>query len=286
MSEMYVNGSHRRSIRVKSIISFIMALFISLGVCLCLVSIVIRSGLLNEANIKKSINESTYYEDKAEILNDALKKRAAAAGLPESVVDGVITGRMVTLHVNKIINDGIHGKVTAPDTTELEEQLNNNIKVYLGNADIEINGDVTASIETFTSEVKTEYATQMTFNFINMFKQYHDKYIDITKMLIFVGIAVSIICTIITVMLHKRKYRGLRYAGYGVLAGSILSGIVSFIIRGKIINSVPSDYTSYNSVIRSYIMYSFDQGKYMCLTGILFFCLIAVAIYYLRREAI
>lgn len=285
-SSHHSHSSSRAAVRYKNIISFIMAVFIGLGLCMSLVCFVMKGGLLNNTTLKQSLNESNYYSDKADRLEEALKKRVKEAGLPETIAEDVITDRMVTIHANKIINEGVNGKVTKLDTSEMETKLREGIEAYVKMKNIEMNDDMTNSIDILLKETTSEYATQMTFNFVNVFNIFSEKYIGTINILIIVGIAVCVICTIVLLVIHRRKYRGLRYSAYGVLAGSILSGVVSLLMRSSIMKAVPSGSEAYYEVIRTYISNSFGQAVYICLAGIFIFCLFTAVTGYLRKEAI
>lgn len=276
----------RHKIKLKNLVSYIMAVFIALSICLCFISVILKGGLFNDTTLKKCLNESTYYEEKSKLLNSRLKDRVNAAGLPDSVANDVITDRMVTLHANKIINDGIAGKHSTPDTSALEEKLSLNISQYLKDNNIEENKQLKDAENVLIKEVSGEYATQMTFNFVNIFRMYNDKYLNAINIIIIVSVIICVICTMISVLIHRRKYRGLRYSGYGILAGSVLSGIVSLLIKGKILSVIPPEGATYYNVIQSYIKQSFNQNIYICLAGVLIFCLITITNGYLKKEAI
>lgn len=275
---------HRKKSKVIIFLSGIISLFIALCMAFILLSVLLKGGLLNEKLFRQTLSESTYFDNKIDEVRQSVSHKLSLAGLPDEISEDVITGTAITIDANKKIKYG------RPDDTDGMSQfgdtLRENIYEYLDETGVTVTDDVKKSVELIVTEIAKDYDTHMTFLFARLYNEFHEKYDHIFDIVIYVSIAVLILCSVAAVLLHSRKYRGLRYVGYGILAGSVVTETVSVIMKFNLKGMMPDNKTEYYNFINTFIDKSFSQGIYMCLAGMLLFSLVALTTYYLKKQAI
>lgn len=278
--------SKRTNRKVKTILSYILSFFISLSLTICLLTFLLKGGLLNDTLLRRTINESTYNDEKLELLIESLGFRLEEVGLPSEMAKDVVRSQMVNIATNKLIQNALEGSEMSVDTQELEEGLRSNIATYMKDKGIESTEEITVMIDRISSEASQSYATQMLLPALGLYYDFVKKYDSIVSTVLYINLCIFLLCSIVVVFIHRKKYRGLRYVSYGVLASAIMTFVMSVLMEGQMLRVMPSDNQTYYRMFRSYITESFRQGIYMGLSGILIFCLLILLTKYLRKEAI
>ncbi len=275
---------HRKKNKCIMILSGIISLFIALCMSLLLLSVLLKGGLLNEKLFRQTLSESTYFDNKIDEVMQSVSDKLSLAGLPEEISEEVITRTAITINADKKIKNGNTEKYDG--MSQFGDKLTANIYDYLGETGVVVTDEVKKSVELIVTEIAKAYDTNMTFLFAKLYNEFHDKYNHIFEMVIYVSAAVLIICSLMAVFMHSRKYRGLRYVGYGILAGSAVTEAVSVLLKLNLKGMLPDNKTEYYNFVSKFIDKSFSQGIFMCLAGILLFSLVSLATYYMRKQAI
>ena len=285
---MSKGSSHRKKNKRVIILSGMISLFITLCMTFILLSVLLKGGLFNEKMFRQTLSVSKYYENKIEDVRESVREKLVLAGLPEDMSDDVITITAITIDANKKIKSG-RNDIThelSDSTKQFGDMLRENIYEYFGETGVPITDEIKKSVELIVTEIVKDYNTHMTLLFARMYNDFHDKYAHIFDIVICVSAAVLIICSVVAVLLHSRKYRGLRYVGYGILAGLIVTEIIALIMEMKLRNMLPDNKTEYYKFVNTFIDKSFSQGIYMCFAGVLLFSLVSLMTYYLKKQVI
>lgn len=275
---------YRKKSKIIMILSGIISLFIAVCMVFILLSVLLKGGLLNEKLFRQTLSESTYYDNKINEIRQSVTEKLEQAGLPGEISDDVITSTIITLDVNKKLKNS--ESVVSDGMSKFGDVLKEKIYEYLEDTGIPVTAHVEKSVDMIVTEIARDYDTHMKFMFAKLYNQFSDKYADIFNIVIYVSAAVLIICSVVAVLLHSRKYRGLRYVGYGILAGSLVTEAISVIMKSNLKEMIPDKETEYYNVINTFIDKSFSQGIYMCLAGMLLFSLVSLMTYYLKKQVI
>ena len=111
------------------------------------------------------------------------------------------------------------------------------------------------------------------------------KYDSIIKSFTIGSIAVIIICTALLLLLHRRKYRAVRFCTYGVLAGSVVTACISLLAKKALIGVISGEGAYYN-VMRMYISDAFMQGMYVAIGDIMMCGILIFITYVMKRKVI
>lgn len=269
--------------RIIITLSGMLSAMISLCVALILVCALFKGGLFSEQLFRQTLSESSYYDNKIENIKNSVNARLSEAGLPNQITDSVLSNTVITVDVNKIIS----GKnSTATDISEFENQLNDDIIEYLQEENVPVTDNIKMAVSRLADEIAKSYDTQMTMSFARLYREFREKYSLGLDIAMYVSIVMVLVCIIILICIHSKRYRGLRYVGYGILAGSIVSEIFSIIMKNVVIASIPDKGTEYYDVMIKFAGKSFELGIYMSLAGIFAFCLVVMVTTYFKKRGI
>jgi len=266
--------------RRRRILSIIISFFISLSVTLILASILLKGGLFNQQLFKQTLAESEFYDSKLEDIKSNINDILASAGFPTEISEDVITRTLITMEVNKVMRG------EESDSTDFSEVMNERIMEHFSENNIPISESMTQAIDVMVSDMVKVYETHMTMLFAKMYNEFCNKYVGIINIVLYVSIALLIICAVLLMILNTRVYRGMRYVGYGILAGSVMTEVISLLAKKSLVNMVEGNNTEYYKVIIEFINKGFSQGIYMCLGGVMVFCMVLLLTSYLKKQVI
>ena len=198
----------RKYYRGKGIVSFLIALIVAMSTAIMLLAITVNLGICDVDILKRSINAASYYDGLYEKVNNQLKEQLKEADIPDSIAEGVVDWRRIVLDVDAYIEQTLNNNDASVDTSEFENALSSNIAAYFSDKGVEGGQDLADSTEKIAS---ARYASLVRFEYVKYFKAYSEKYKEAVKSIVPVCGAVIIICLIMLLILHRKKYRGIRY---------------------------------------------------------------------------
>lgn len=272
--------------RYKNIISYVLSVFVALSLLAVFWGVTIKTGLFNTDIVKDSLGLSGYYEYKAETINGNLKNMLSDAGIGEEAAEDVITNRMVLIDTNNYISGEIEGKAKDYNTDELEASLTANIRSYFEEQGITADAELNEYINRFVSAAAADYSSNIAFPFISYYLKSVDSYRSAVNWLIIIPVPIILLCFVLLILMHRMKYRGIRYFGYGVCAASLLEVITSMIMKKNFMGIVAGHEGVYSDFIKKYISDAMGQGIYSALAGFILFGIIIIVTYYCRKKAI
>lgn len=272
--------------RYKNIISYVLSVFVALSLLAVFWGVTIKTGLFNTDIVKDSLGLSGYYEYKAETINGNLKNMLSDAGIGEEAAEDVITNRMVLIDTNNYISGEIEGKAKDYNTDELEASLTANIRSYFEEQGITADAELNEYINMFVSAAAADYSSNIAFPFISYYLKSVDSYRSAVNWLIIIPVPIILLCFVLLILMHRMKYRGIRYFGYGVCAASLLEVITSMIMKKNFMGIVAGHEGVYSDFIKKYISDAMGQGIYSALAGFILFGIIIIVTYYCRKKAI
>ena len=137
---------------LKNIIKFI--IMIILVVCFLFIGIfrIATSTLFDKNYVLKNLEDANFYAETYDLVKSNFEKYIYQSGLDEEVLDNICTEEKVKEDINLIISNIYEGTETKIDTTEIAENLNNNI-----NKTNVMTSKNKAAIEQFVTHICDEY---------------------------------------------------------------------------------------------------------------------------------
>lgn len=212
---------------IRFIIEIIMAVSI---VCLVLI-LLLESTILNKRYVISTFEQTNYYEKISQLLESNFKKYIQQSGLDEQVLQNIISDEKIKDDTRKIIvnlYDDFYEEVT---TTDIRENLKNNIHNSL--KDRNLTEQENNSIESFLDEICNEYTS--TLSCISYSKQINEgykrimQYVKLAKKSL---IVLTGILAIAIILLNKKKlYRNATNIGISLLAAGVILIIINVYIN-------------------------------------------------------
>ena len=284
MSNRTHGKKRKASKKIIAVLSGMLSVIIAICTTMILTCALLKGGLFSEQLFKQTLSESSYYDSKIQAVRNSVSSRLSEAGLPEEITDSVLSNTVITVDLNKIIS----GKMTSEDNdvSEFESKLNDDISEYLKELNVPVTDSIDAAVKSLAGEIAKSYDTQMNMSFAELYREFHEKYMPKLEKIMIVSGVLVFVCFLILMFIHSKRYRGLRYLAYGVLAGAISSEIFSLVLKGRVVNSIPDKGTEYYDVMIRFADRSFELGLYMSLAGVFVFCIIAMIISYFKKRGI
>ena len=201
---------------IKTVIQYIITTLVSISIILFLGIQLISSTILNETYILSKLEETGYYDKIYEDVKSNFEKYIAQSGLEESVLKNIITKEKIKEDTQLIINNLYDGLGQTVDTQKIRDNMNQNIEKTLEYS--KLNATQKKAIDTFIDEICNEYTT--TISHYEYEKQINEiykkgmKYINVTKKVILVIIAIGMISLL--VINRKRIYKAFSLWGVAV----------------------------------------------------------------------
>lgn len=207
-----------------NIIKFILLAILTI----CMVSIgiitIVSSTVLDQTYITQKLEETNFYAETYELVKSNFEKYIYQSGLDEIVLENICTEQKVRQDINKMISNIYAGTEQKIDTTEIANNLNNNIdKLGIKNSKNE------NAIEQFVTHICDEYTDTLIHT--NYESKINTEYVKINEILnkaynaILIVLAVDII--LIIVMNIKKISKNMQDIGIAIAAAGIFE-IISY----------------------------------------------------------
>ena len=190
---------------VRGAIGLLVALIVSVATMVCLMALIVKSGLCSEDILKECINESDYFEQKLIQANEVLLTRTVAIGLPESVTEGVITDRMIAVDSDTVIRAMLKDEQYEVDTSSMKERFYANINAYYEELSISPDDELSKATELLVDTAAADYVSRLQFEYARYYADYAKQYRKVCDYAIYISIAVILVCMVISLFLHRKK---------------------------------------------------------------------------------
>ena len=214
---------------MKKIISYILSfILVLLIILLCLLTIV-KSTILNEEYMLSKLEEANYYERMNAEIIEQFKNYTIQSGLSDNVLENLFTQEKLDEDINNVINSIYTGTELEIDTTEIEENLKENVL-----AEVEAEGKVIdfedeAMVE-YIQAIETAYESQVSYstNVINSIGSTFVRIIDLAQIAQSILIVTTTIVAILLIAINIKQIFGLNYLAISCIASGL------FILVAKI----------------------------------------------------
>jgi hypothetical protein len=257
----------RNKTKLQGFISAIFAFLLTIIFVVLFICIGFKVGVFNDRIILSKVNESNYYNEIHEQLNERAEAIVIEAGLPTAVLQDVITLERVYIGGKYYIEDTLSGEVAVANTEKVRENLTRNIEQYLAENEIVETEELHAGINEIISNVEQEYKRGIEFQFINYITIYKFQYLNIMKIVVPLLLVLAGILCFFLVRMQTYKHRGVRYIAYAMLASSIMTILTSaFLLLTRQYEKVDTSPDYYREFLIVYL--NWDIKVFLFLGGI------------------
>ena len=196
-------------------------------VVICLL-LIFKYTIFQKSYLDNILSKNNYYSSVYNDILDDMQDYMVSSGLPDEILDGVITEREVKKDINTFVKNIYLGKKTTLDTSYIKQRLTNKIDEYLKSNNVEVTNDT--DLESFENEMIKIYTNQVCLyktidSFVGMVSKANN---ILNKAILIVGITLFI-SIIITILLCRVKY-----VNSILIAVGIILMFIRFLIYEKI----------------------------------------------------
>ncbi|MBR2786203.1 MAG: hypothetical protein IKD76_01685 [Clostridia bacterium] len=172
----------------RKVISYILAVVISILMISVVLLGSINSKLLNKDNMKKSFKESDYYYNLYAIIKESTENEVMPSGFEETVLDNVFTEEKVKTDVDTLIDCVYDNKKFEVSTEKIEDALEANIQKEIQEKNYVVTEETQENINEFKNAIIDTYKNHISYSedTVNQISGYLQKIKDLVKIVLII----------------------------------------------------------------------------------------------------
>ena len=230
-----INRNERKS-KMKKVISYILSFILVLMLLsLCLLAI-LKSTILNEEYLISKLEEANYYERMNGEIIEQFKNYTIQSGLSDDVLENLFTEDKLKQDINNVINSIYTGEALEISTSEIRENLKENILAEVEKEGKTVDFEDEAMVE-YLKAIESAYESQVSYSTstINSIGSTFEKVIKLAQTAQIVVIVITIVIAVLIIILNIKQIFGLNY----LAISSMASGL--FILLAKLLLGQATD---------------------------------------------
>lgn len=223
---------------VKKIIQFLLMLILCSTVILLIFINLANSTIFNKEYILEKLAQTNYYAKIDEEITNEFENYILQSGLDESVLQGIVTQEKIEQDTKIIIDNIYEGTKTEISTTEIEENIKNNIRNTM---DKELTATQQKTVNQYIEKIEEQYLNVMSHTKYE--EKIHNIFIKIQEYLELGKkasiIAIAVVSLILIISNYKEILRAIPQFGSVILATGIFCTFINIFTNYKInINNI------------------------------------------------
>ena len=264
----------------QTIISSMFAFSLTIAILILILCIGLWLGLFNRNNIRRSIDQSNYFNEVHKELNHKTEVILEKAGFPKTILKEVISlERIYVAGMNEIeASLGKSGSQIQTDT--LMGDIEQKLKEYILVEGVQPSEELDSSILAVIMEVESEYKTGVHLRFVDYMMEFQTDYNHVLLILLpCIILCISSLCFFLLKM-YRQRHRGMRYIAYALIASSLLTIMIAiYLLLKRPYERIEIGPDYYNFFLASYYRRAVMAFAYIGGVGIL---LSTVLMYYIN----
>lgn len=273
------------NVKLKSIISGVFSFLLSLALVLLFLLAGLYFGVFNDRIIKSGVNESNYYNEIHQEINDRAESIILESGLPAAVLDEIITLKRVYVSSKYYIEDALKGNEPVVNTERLRQEFEENIYKYLEKSKIARTDELDAGIEEIIAKVEQEYTRGIQFRFVNYIGEYKIHFMRFLKVSAPVLLLLAGVLCFFIIKMQKYKHRGVRYIAFAMISSAGITMITSVcLLITKAYNSNEQLPDYYGRFLTGYLKWDIEVFLYIGGIGAILSVLLITLVRYMKNN--
>lgn len=221
---------------MKKVISYIFSFILVILILLTCLLIIFNSTIFNKEYVISKLESANYYERMNGEISEQFRSYTIQSGLSDNVLENLYTQDKLVQDINLVIDSIYTGQTLEVDTTEIRENLMENILTEVEEEGKTVDFEDEAT-EEYLQAIENAYESQVSYStdVVNSIGSTFVKILDLVgKVQIAVYIATIVIAILIIVM-NIKQIIGLNYLAISAMGSGL------FIIASKIILEASTD---------------------------------------------
>lgn len=242
-------------------------------------------GVFNNRIILSKVNESNYFNEVYEELQERAQDILEEAGLPFNVQSEAITLERVYIGGKYYIEDALSGKEPVINSDKVRMQLEQNINLYLAEEGISRTKELDSGIKEVINKIEQEYKRGIHFQFINYIAEYKASFMRLFRMAIPILVLLAGSISVLLIKMHRYKHSGIRYIAYAMIASScIVISSSAFLLITKSFERMGRLPDYYDRFLTKYLRWDIQVFMYLGGIGMLLAVLMIILVAYLKNN--
>ncbi|MCI7131152.1 MAG: hypothetical protein MSA09_11525 [Lachnospiraceae bacterium] len=276
---------------IKTRLKKIICEMLSLCLCIALTAILLMTsvsfGFFQDNVFLSAMCDMDYYEELADQLQNDLEQVVGAYHIPAKAVEGVIHADQVYLDGYENLTHAIRGKAYEADVTHVTTDLRACIDAYATEHEIQAVQAVKTATDSITHAMSQEYGRMLSFPFADAYYGAKQTCEKLSRWIYAIGGAVILICSALLLLLHQKRYRGMRQIDHAVLAATISSGVLGAFASHQIMNmEILSENNAYAGMISNYFEVALKKGIWSVIVGAAMWFVLLIITHEMREKRI
>ncbi len=203
--------------------------------CVTLAVIVMIQFRLESIPIN-AVNETSYYEEQSQTLEERVTELTLQCGLPEAIVDGVFDSDEILTFTKEYTANRIHGFEDTLETAPVMERLRANLYYYMDDHDMDMGTLDMDALNSYLSQSASLYTQTVNNGFISSYQTIRDSFVWPAIGCALAGVAMTGACMAFMYKLTGMRRKMLSYTIRGTLSCALLCGALAawrFIFHGQ-----------------------------------------------------
>lgn len=212
---------------ISYVLSFVLVLML---LSLCLLAIV-KSTILDEKYMISKLEEANYYERMNGEIIEQFKNYTIQSGLSDEVLENLFTEDKLKQDINNVIDSIYTGKELEISTSEIRENLKENILAEVEKEDKTVDFEDEAMKE-YLKAIESAYESQVSYSTstINSIGSTFEKVISLAQIVQIIVIVVTIVIAVLIIILNIKQIFGLNYLAISSMASGLFILIAKFLL--------------------------------------------------------
>ena len=222
-----MKGKDKMKKAISYVLSFVLVLML---LSLCLLAIV-KSTILDEKYMISKLEDANYYERMNGEIIEQFKNYTIQSGLSDEVLENLFTEDKLKQDINNVIDSIYTGKELEISTSEIRENLKENIL-----AEVEKEGKTVdfedEAMEEYLKAIESAYESQVSYSTstINSIGSTFEKVISLAQTAQIIVIVVTIVIAVLIIILNIKQIFGLNYLAISSMASGLFILIAKFLL--------------------------------------------------------
>ena len=207
---------------MKKVISYILSFILVLMLLsLCLLAI-LKSTILNEEYLISKLEEANYYERMNGEIIEQFKNYTIQSGLSDGVLENLFTEDKLKQDINNVIDSIYTGKELEINTSEIRENLKENILAEVEKEGKTVDFEDEAMVE-YLKAIESAYESQVSYSTstINSIGSTFEKIISLAKTAQTILVTVIVVVAILLIAINIKVIFGLNYIAISGMASGL-----------------------------------------------------------------
>ena len=216
---------------LTNIIRFILMVILTITIITLNIITIVSSTILDKDYVISKLEETNFYEETYKLVESNFENYIYQSGLDEIVLENICSTEKVKEDINIILSNIYEGTNQKIDTTEIAENLNNNID----NLGIKTSKNESA-INKFVEHICEEYEnTVIHTSYENKLNNVYSKIIEIgEKVTTLTTIIFVVVLVLLTIISIKCEDKNVRNMGISLFSAGTFNIIINKIILSKV----------------------------------------------------